>query len=222
MRRTDLRKARGVEVVLVLAVAAIAIPRSAAAGEEGWYGRVDGGYSIDASLELDAPTPITNEPALEDGAFVSVALGYGLSDHWRLEGELARRDTDVEPATGLDQGGSFGVTTLMFNAYYDLAPGASLQPYVGAGLGVAFAEIDMANDAPLSPVVVDDESTGIAYQVMAGVALPITQTLRIDLGYRYLGGVSVEGEGSAPPIISFPVDAEMADHEVTLGLRWDF
>jgi opacity protein-like surface antigen len=206
---------------LTLALAAIAVP-SVAAADDGWYGRIDGGYSIDSRLEIEASASITSSPSIDDGAFAAIALGYGSEGHWRFEAELAHRDEDVEADVGLDQGGTIKATTLLFNAYYDFGSNEGSQPYVGVGIGVASAEIDISNSAPLNTVVIEDDQTGFAYQVLAGVAVPLTQALRVDVGYRYLGGVSIEGEGSAPPLTSLPFDADLADHAVTLGLRWDF
>ncbi|MBN9486719.1 MAG: OmpA family protein [Alphaproteobacteria bacterium] len=69
--------------------------------------------------------------------------------------------------------------SVMANALYDFFPGAVITPYIGAGLGVAFADSGI-NTCSLC-------STQFAYQGMIGVGWNATQNIRVDLEGRYYG-----------------------------------
>lgn len=207
-----------------LAIAAVlaCIPSFAQAADN-WYARADVGYSFGGSADIDASAPIEGDASLDGNILGAAGIGYAFDNGWRVEGELARRENDFDPLPLLDQGGAVGATSVMLNAYYDFGRGdGRLTPYVGAGIGVAKVQLEAANIAPLSPVSIDDEATTIAYQVMAGVAINLAPRLDLDLGYRFFSSPSIEGTGAAPPVLSFPFEADLSHHAVTAGLRWKF
>ena len=64
----------------------------------------------------------------------------------------------------------------MLNGFYDFLPGATVTPFVGAGVGIAFED----GTSQLS-------SAQFAYQGILGVAWNITQQIRLSLDARYFG-----------------------------------
>lgn len=207
---------------LAFAAVAIGLPGGARA-EDNWYARIDIGYSIGGSADIEASAPIGGDVSLDGNVLGSAGIGYAFGKRWRLEGELARRENDLDAAAMLDPGGSISATSLMLNAYYDIGSGdGALTPYVGAGVGAAKVEVDAAFTSPFLPVFIDDDATIFSYQVMAGLAVSVTSHLDLDVGYRYFGAPSIEGTGSAPPVISVPFEAALSHHAVTAGLRWNF
>jgi OmpA-OmpF porin, OOP family len=75
--------------------------------------------------------------------------------------------------------GQINQLSTMVNGLYDFLPGAKITPYVGAGLGIAFAD----------PTIVGCTmcSTQFAYQGIVGVGYNVTQNWRVDLDGRYYG-----------------------------------
>jgi outer membrane protein OmpA-like peptidoglycan-associated protein len=177
------------------AVAAVLVAMSASSvsATEGWYGRIDAGYSVDGEVDVNG----VGSADLDDNWMGSAGLGYGLQNGFRLEGELSYRDNELE-GTSTDATAWAG----MLNGYYDFNRGGGWEPYVG--LGVGYGTLDLSS--------VDDES-GWAWQAMAGVAIPITETLDFDLGYRFFRMEDVEFSG---------VDVDYEHQAATIGLRWQF
>ena len=213
---------RGLASSLVIAALMAGVPGIAQAADN-WYVRADLGYSVDGGADISASAPIGGDVSLDGAIMGSAGVGYSLDNGWRIEGELARRENDLGSAPLLDPGGSVGATSLMLNAYFDFGGGdAAFTPYVGAGIGVANVQVDASYTPPLSPVAVDDEETALAYQVMAGVAISLSPSLDLDVGYRYLASPSIELAGAAPPVLSVPFEVDLSHHAVTAGLRWSF
>ena len=60
---------------------------------EGWYGRLDVGYSFDGSVDDSF-----NTYDLDDGNVFSGGVGYAFSNGFRLEGALDWRVNDISTA----------------------------------------------------------------------------------------------------------------------------
>ncbi len=69
--------------------------------------------------------------------------------------------------------------SVMANLLYDFAPGATITPYVGAGVGIAFADAAI-NGCSLC-------STQFAYQGIVGLGWNVDKSFRINLDGRYYG-----------------------------------
>ncbi|MFN3520958.1 MAG: outer membrane protein [Phenylobacterium sp.] len=186
---------------LMAAVAAAALAAgaagSAAAQDAGWYVRGDLGGAFQG--EVDG----TPGAEADDGLAVAGGAGYALGNGFRAEGEVVYLDSDLEGAGGGD------LTTLgaFANGYYDFNPAGKVQPFVGAGLGFAKVEVD-------SPLV-DDDDTGFAYQLKAGVGYKFNERLTGEAAYRYLGVTDVS-LGSGPNAL----DGDFTSHAVTVGVRY--
>ena len=72
--------------------------------------------------------------------------------------------------------------SVMANALYDFAPGATITPYVGAGAGIAFVDPTI-NGCSLC-------STQFAYQAILGLGWNVDQNFRVNLDGRYYGTTS--------------------------------
>jgi opacity protein-like surface antigen len=216
------RAGRSGRVCSLAIVAIVAGVPSIAQAEDNWYVRADLGHSVEGSADISAGAPIGGDVPLEGAIMGSAGIGYTLGNGWRIEGELARRENDLETAPLLDPGGSIGATSLMLNAYYDFGGDGAFTPYVGAGIGAASVQVDASFTPPLSPVGVDDEATVLAYQVMAGVAISLSPSLDLDVGYSYFAAPSIEVTGAAPPVLSVPFEVDLSHHAIKAGLRWSF
>ncbi|MCH2457955.1 MAG: outer membrane beta-barrel protein, partial [Henriciella sp.] len=196
------------------AAAALASAMSVANAQDGWYGRADLGYSFDGELDSDPPTnapfALGGDQELDgDGLLgAQIGLGYGFGNGFRLESTFGYRGGDLEPSTtitgasilnlpplangGYSVGGdgNISIYELMFNALYDFNPTGAVQPYLGAGIGLAKVDARATN---LRAGVVtaggvqtfdangfNDDDTGMAYQLLGGIGYGLTERLTLD------------------------------------------
>lgn len=206
-----------------LAVGVWGVRTHEAEASEGWYGRIDAGYSVEGGLE-DVSNGEADLPDAEFDAdwMVSAGAGYAFANGFRLEAEYSYRDNDV----GEDafwRGGAVKATALMANLYRDFEVSERLRPYVGVGVGAAKVETK-ASGGVITPdyYTFEGSDTVVAYQAMAGVAIGLTPRLELDVGYRYFiaPDLSFEGEITNEPAPPFEMD--YTHQAVTLGLRWQF
>jgi outer membrane protein OmpA-like peptidoglycan-associated protein/outer membrane protein W len=207
-----------------LALAALMAGGSAVANQaqatEGWYGRVDAGYSVGGSLDEDIELTIGDNSAsqstdldFDNNWMASGGVGYAFSNGFRLEGELAYRNNDFE-----DSDTEVTAKSAMLNLYYDFNRGGRLEPYVGVGVGYANVDPDIA---------FHEDDSGFAYQALAGVAIGLTERLDLDIGYRYFRVDDLDFGGTTIPDILdddlvFKFGGDYIHQAVTVGLRWQF
>lgn len=91
-----------------------------------------------------------------------------------------------------DVAGKGSLTSLMANAYYDLPVGGKIKPYVTAGVGMAQVRyVGFGINGLPNPVGSNElnrqnlDTTTIAYQFGAGIALPVSNKVTLDARYRY-------------------------------------
>src|SRR5262245_49740324 len=161
-------------------MALAALMASAAGGAyatEGWYGRLDVGYSTDGSIDIgDTDYDFDNDWSEYAG------LGYAFPNSgFRLEGEISHRYNDFGEDEGLLDG-NVHAWAAMFNAYYDFNRGGSIEPYVGVGIGGA--RLNASANNGISQFT-NAEDTVLAYQAMVGLAIGLGEQWDVDIGYRY-------------------------------------
>lgn len=131
-------------------------------------------------------------------------------------------------------GGRLKFTSVMINGFYDIPTPWAWRPYIGAGAGVVkrtmnkHVEIHLPSSFGATADAIEDSHEShwdFIYQLQAGVGVPLTDALELELGYRYkaLPGAALhffeDGEGGAIA----PVRVEMnASHSVDIGLLWRF
>ncbi|MEZ6024124.1 MAG: OmpA family protein [Hyphomonadaceae bacterium] len=164
---------------------------TAAHATEGWYGRLDVGSSFDASADDG-----TNND-LDDGIVYSGGVGYAFQNGFRLEGELSARENEYSPASQ-----DIDSRAAMLNAYYDFNRGGRFEPYIGAGVGYANYDLDF-----------NAEEDTWAWQLLAGVAIGLTDRLDLDVGYRYFNIPDTDFSGT---------DVDLQHHAALVGLRYQF
>lgn len=177
---------------------------------EGWYSRVDVGYSTDGALETDS-----GDLDFDDNWSGHLGGGYGFQNGFRLEGELGYRNNDFE-----DLDGEASATSLMANLFYDFHRNGRIRPYIGVGVGAAKVEAE----GVAGPISFDDDDTVVAYQGLIGVAFDVTERLDLDVGYRYFTAPDVgvsgifDSEGEEP----FSFEGDYEHQAITVGLRYNY
>jgi OmpA-OmpF porin, OOP family len=182
----------------------------AANATEGWYGRVDGGYSLDGEAQ------VAGAQTFESDTTQSLGMGYAFDNGFRFEGEIGHRFNALEQQAGDD--GDIHAWTGMLNAYYDFNRDGGIEPYVGFGVGTA--RIDANAFEAVGPQVVNDDTDALAYQGIVGVAFGLGDNLDIDVGYRYLVAPDIGFNGTNPAPTKYTGDYQ--HQAVTVGLRYQF
>ena len=207
------------------ALAAVFAASGVSAQETGWYGAVDLGYHWPQGLKTESDANAADGAHYHwgwksDNDWTGfVRLGYQFNPNWRAEVEGGYRPGDLKsvrgPAVRTPIGlctpgvtrspsaptcgapdGSIDSWTLMANVIYDFAPGAWLNPFVGAGVGINRLDVktlgQFSNVGATTPSIqnltVDDDDLAVAWQAIAGASIKATDKLKIDVTYRYITG----------------------------------
>ncbi len=128
----------------------------------------------------------------DSGITLLGAMGCDYGDY-RIEGELGYQSgdiasmTDGNPASlAQDLSGDLAVISLLMNGYYDIDLGG-IDLYGTAGVGVARVSFEDLYDGHqrAGQSLYTEHATTLAYQVGAGLALPVADDVMIDARYRY-------------------------------------
>lgn len=174
----------------------------------GWYLRGDIGYVINRTPDWSS-LDFTPEQSLDDAWVLGLGLGVRVNDWLRFDitGDYrTQADYDAVGATS-----DFEAATLLANVYVDLGTWNGFTPYVGAGVGAGYVSI--TDIEFLGTDIGEASGWGVAWALMAGVAVAVAPNWQVDLGYRYL---SIENAslGRGLP------DLDQAAHEIRIGARY--
>ncbi len=163
-----------------------------------WYAGLGIGWSYADTLKLDASNATmdfdrgTNQ--------LTVALGRRVNDDWRVELNYHEFDRSPEllysSSAGIevdtDERDSLETSSLMLNVIRDLRVGQAWRPYVGIGAGrgrldVHYSELEISSRFLQRPRrdIINDEDAGFAWQLIAGVTVPLTRRLELAADFRY-------------------------------------
>ncbi len=196
-------------------------------------------------------------------ATVGGGAGYNFSNGFRVDATIEKRFKDDVLLAGTNQwathaatcGGwcpngnttnfevtdetKIDATVWMVNAYYDLFSNRGFTPYIGAGIGFAWNELNRRHDSTytvcdtiLDPTCASATQTPetawgrankftLAYAAMAGVSYDLSEMTAVDLGYRYL---FISGSDVAIDINGDTSRVEIGDqhvHQFRAGLRFN-
>lgn len=247
-------------VTLAAGVAAIALAGEASAQSSGFYVAADAGYHGPETIEATSyalPSAGWDFETESNWAILGRA-GYRFDNGdsgLRFEIEAGYRPTAIEaidtlnpsssptavcpvgsaaPSCG-DLGGSIDITTTMLNAVYDILPDAPVQPFIGGGLGLAFADMDLSgrlagvptNQAQSQVIQFSDKDRAFAWQVIGGASIRINERMTVDVTGRYLMSneydlgsrtTATGGTGTVSNLGEF--HGRYKDASLTVGLRY--
>lgn len=176
----------------------------------GWYLRGDIGYVVNDKpkwSDLDF-TPVT-AASIDDAAVFGIGAGVRLNDWLRVDvtGDYrSRADYGLGPLSG-----KFSVATALANVYVDFAHWGSVTPYFGGGVGAGY--ISLSDIELLGTDIGKTDGWGVAWALMAGIAISTGPNWQVDVGYRYLNLDGVSLGGGLP-------DLDQTAHEIRLGARY--
>lgn len=134
-------------------------------------------------------------------------------------------------------------TVALVNAYFDILPRGMFTPYVGAGIGIVYNQMDrhylntetQVNGAGVAvggPFVrtgtARDNAVGLAAALMAGASISFDHRWALDIGYRALYMDGTSATGTIPSFfLGQPVQqstvalGDVWEHQIRVGLRWN-
>lgn len=204
----------------------------------GYY--IGGGWRADATVEGRS-----NNQIEINGKDSWTSFGYRDTDNNPLTADVLTSDLDGDGKPNdrtthivLKDKTSVTGTVWMANLYYDLMTGQRFNPYVGAGFGFVWNDLErkhtttVTSQDNLKPdcgctneysksTTARSESVSLAAAAMAGVTYQLSDITSIDVGYRalYLGGADFNStiDGYSSHISG----GDQFLHEVRAGLRFD-
>ncbi len=167
----------------------------------------------DATLSEEG-VPCTIDTEFDTGMVIEGAVGYDFG-MFRAEVEIGYRKNDIDEFSALGGSasgdGDFDALSLMANGYLDLENQTAFTPYIGAGIGSAKVSV---NDMSIGGILLGDEDDSVfAYQFGVGVGYSATESLIIDLAYKYFATSDPDFD---------PVEAEYDSHNISIGIRYTF
>ncbi|TRD10622.1 P44/Msp2 family outer membrane protein [Erythrobacter insulae] len=193
--------------------------------ELGWNTEFDTGFAIAGQLGY----------AFENGFRVEAEAAYseyGVSTHSGLivggtnidsvdvailtrgAANAANPTVGAVIADGQGQVSNFGI---FGNVFYDFDTGSAVKPYIGAGIGYQWVDVDYSP----SGVAVGDDTDGVfAYQLMVGASAEITDG--VELFGQYTWRDSTEDADIALSLVPATLGVESAQSILSAGIRFTF
>jgi len=199
-------------IIAVSVCLLLILSSSYALGADGVY--VSGNIGI--GMVSDSDISETGSPTID----VSFDYGFGIAgaigttiDDFRIEGAIAYQQNDFDEALGLvPLAGDITALTFLVNGYYDFNSSSPWTPYLTAGLGFSKIEVnDLDVAGGTDPLNSDD--TVFAYQLGAGIGYAVSDNVTIDARYNYFATEDPNFDGT---------EAEVASHNILLGIRYNF
>jgi opacity protein-like surface antigen len=221
----------------VFSVIAGMTPVNLPAGEEKGEEGVPSNY-VATRLGLGWVNDSTREPRTGSGgemkfkseSDLNLAYGYRVLPWLRLEAELGYVHMGLDEMTLKHRGETVDIhghdrhLRGMLNVYGDWDNASSLTPFVGAGVGVIQARLDIKWELPRTSQTVeaDDRDYAFAWQLLAGVSWRIASSWELELMYRYYASDERTHENHSEATSSkVDVDGTSASF-LDLGVRYGF
>lgn len=158
------------------------------------------------ALFLEDASDVSFETGWGINAAFGVNLGHGLS--LELDGGYYTADVDGfdgrDEFFGEDFGGDVEIVPILANLKYTHPVTQYFNFYVGVGAGAVYTQ----STASIGSFSVSDDEWDFAFQGMAGLSIPLSEVLSLDVGYRFIG-------------TGFNSD-ELRAHQVEAGINFKF
>lgn len=170
--------------ILIAAIPALYPAAAQAQTTSSSYWSLGGGIIGESDFDYDIPGGSVTADT-DAGFGVNLAYGRQFSPHWRGEVELGwtQADIDIVRRTGgpqiliFEEPGTVTSYSLGANVYYDFVTSGAIQPYVGAGIGLASLDV---NDR-----IIRSAETAWKGQLMAGARFPMSERTSLFVEGRY-------------------------------------
>ncbi len=157
-----------------------------------WYAGLRGSLAFDGTIKANAATvpPTTTKANMSVGGGASVFWGVHLPANFKVELETQYRYMPLSDMTingaSAKLGGYAEMFAPMVNAYWTAPVDFPIQPIVGGGVGYAWNEVGVNQLGSATFATVHDDNWRFAYNAMAGFNMPLNDTSRVTVMYRWL------------------------------------
>jgi opacity protein-like surface antigen len=163
----------------------------------------------------DGAVPASGEISVNNSVSFAGALGLRLSRNTRIEAELGYRRADMDildtGSANAKIGGQLRTTTLLLNGIYDFDIWDRVNPFVSAGLGVAWHDGKIEDTGNIAASV-SDSDMALAWTLGGGLRYTLRDGVAMSGSYRYLGTTDIGLESA---------NLEFGSHEFRIGLDYD-
>lgn len=226
-------------------------------GYSPWNGDAEPRYTAYAADGSAISTTGFDDARFSKPISFGAGLGYQFNDIFRTDvtadifrGRLSGSSEIASPCSaaqlagtscGFDHRASYRGIGLLANGYADLGTFAGFTPYVGAGVGATHINwgsttsqafcidgVDACSGAAGGSTLGGDQSWRFTYALMAGVSYDLSNSLKLDVGYRYsdIAGGDLFGTGASEAAFGGSAargdDDGLQRHELRIGLRFGF
>ncbi len=213
-----------------------------AVADSGIYASAHAGLTFPPDITADGVSGLGQafsiDQELDNGFNIGGAVGYRFdlpAFDFRLEGEVTYREQDVSnilvdgvPAQNV--GGDTSSLSFLANALIDIEILPFLNPYFGAGIGIAGVESDgeLSLPQPIDGIINSrfdgGTETELVYQFIVGNTLPINDTLEAFIDARYFRAADPDFalESALDSSIFGPTEADFEIFSLNVGLRFNF
>ncbi|MFZ5671869.1 MAG: outer membrane protein [Pseudomonadota bacterium] len=179
-------------------------------------------YSDDTDYKVDTKT----------GYILGGAIGMRIWEPIRAEVEVSysrwavddarfkHMDGDVPHKGDAEGDGHLSATYVLGNLWYDFQTDSGFTPYVGGGAGIGFvgADVTFFDD----DYGFDDADSGFAFQAGLGVKVDLTESIAVDVGYRFKGILDVDFDNQCDNNCDDFTGGDLYSHNVQAGLTFGF
>ncbi len=207
----------------VLFVCCLALSAEAAEKDQGLYLSIGAGYSLPGTQN----DQYGGSWEFNNGQIAKGALGYlfnvSSGMNLRTEFELSYRKYAGDShkssnGTVKDLSGNISYLSGMVNGLCDFKTGTGFTPFIGIGLGmsnVTWSDVKIAGYF----YGLDDSDNVFAYQIIGGMGYALTDSVTLDLEYRYFHAQDVSIRDSDGTIGTLDNNT---NHSFLIGLRYLF
>lgn len=226
---------RKLAVILALATTALSTP--ALARDDAWYVGVEGGAMLVENINFDIGATAAAARVNHDAGWdADATIGYDFGA-FRAEAEVGYRQANVSsytstlntpvlrangtavnapPGTYNYAGGTTSALSFMVNGLLDFGEDDGLQGFVGGGVGVARVKANYGLNTFSD--FLDDSDTVFAWQVLAGVRAPLTDSIDVSLKYRFFNAQNVR----LVDVSGRNFDGRFRSHSIMGGITFNF
>ena len=233
----------------IVAALLLTLPTMAMALDlEGYYITAKGGVSKSMDTGVTSftnhlsTTQFLSDEDLGTGTAFGLSAGKYLSDNFRIELEVIKRDNYEYDAQWLSanifsEKADIESTSLFINGFYDFKPFSisekAITPYLGGGVGISRNKmgtvVGHTRGEPTDVTVDGKTISQFAYKLSAGALLSFTEQLSLDVNYQYVNlgefksGTALYNSGVFIDDFQRPFNGgDIKTQELMVGLQYTF
>ena len=211
----------------------VSVPAIASGAMEIGYLGLRGSY-VSAENQGTTSTLLDDDRSFSNGWGASGFVGFIVDDALRAEIEGGYRINTIDSAKiirnvndNTTEGSTFAADgqvdmgLAMLNMYYDIhIDDLPVLPWVGVGIGGAYVNYQINYDydgvGGFDPVSAKDSDWQFAYQLMAGVTIPVAETMSMSVSYRYFATEDLAFVDS----IGSEFQTQLSNQSIDVGLQY--